>query len=358
MSVGQFREIPVYFLKNYFNSVFRAKHSPGEFSRLKVALVSDALTQASLEVECSVRNVTPENFERVFRDWRPDVLFVESAWQGFRNSWKYCIASYPDHPKRTNLHLRRMLDAAEREGIPAVFWNKEDSVHYSRFIESARLFRYIYTVDGNCIEQYRADSPNAAIIGVLPFPVQPRFHHPEVKGKANPGYSCFIGSYGTHVHPRRRQWQDSLFEVFSAKGLDVYDRNSGRKSVHYRYPRLPGLTVRSRVPYEKTASLYKSYKFNLNVNTVESSPTMYSRRLIEILAVGGVAITTPSLAASQLFSEYCHIVSSRGAMEEVIAWSASQYEIAQERARHGSQLVLKNHTWAHRLQALEDSSIF
>jgi len=42
----------------------------------------------------------------------------------------------------------------------------------------------------------------------------------------------------------------------------------------------------------------------------------------------------------------------------VIAWSASQYEIAQERARHGSQLVLKNHTWAHRLQALEDSSIF
>ncbi|PQZ65017.1 spore coat protein [Achromobacter sp. MYb9] len=345
-------------MKNYFTSVFCSKRNLGKFSKLKVALVSDALTQASLEAECTVRNITPENCERVFLDWRPDVLFVESAWQGFRNSWKYGIASYPDHPERTNLQLRRMLDAAQRAGIPAVFWNKEDSVHYSRFIGSARLFRYIYTVDENCIEQYRADSPGALVIGTLPFPIQPRFHHPEVKARQDSGYSCFIGSYGTHVHPRRRQWQDSLFEVFSAKGLDVYDRNSGRKSLHYRYPSLPGLTVRPRVSYEKTASLYKSYKFNLNVNTVEASPTMYSRRLIEILAVGGVAITTPSLAASELFSEYCHIVSSRRDMEDVIRWSASQYRIAQERARHGAQMVRENHTWAHRLQTLEDSSIF
>lgn len=345
------------FLKNYLTTAFRSRSGAGKFSRLKVALVSDALTRDSLEVECSVRNLTPSNYATVFSEWKPDLIFVESAWQGYRNSWKYGIASYAKHPDRTNTCLRDMLDMADLANIPAIFWNKEDGVHYSRFIDSARLFRYILTVDANCLDQYRIDVPGALLIDVMPFPVQSRFHHLDVIGKEK-GFSSFVGSYGTHVHPNRRQWQDLLFGVFAKNGLDVYDRNSARKSVNYRYPRIPGLRVKPSVSYEKTAALYKSYKFNLNVNTVEMSPTMYSRRLIEIIAVGGVAISTPSLAAQKLFADYCHIVSSEDEMEAVLGWPPSRYGEAAERARQGGQIVRELHTWTNRLEMIEEKAIF
>lgn len=291
-------------------------------------------------------------------NWKPDFVFVESAWQGYRNSWKYGIAAYPEFPDRTNAILQRMLRAASDRGIPAIFWNKEDDVHYSRFVNSAKLFDFIYTVDENCIAHYRNDVPGACHVGVLMFPVQPQFHYVDSRPNRRIGFSSFVGSYGKHVHPRRRHWQDMMFNVFSSSGLDIYDRNSGRKAEHYRYPDLPGLRVRPKVAYPVTAKLYRSYKYNLNVNTIETSRTMYSRRLIEILAVGGVAVTTPSVAVERLFSNYCHIVTTKEDIESIADMSDREYVIAVERAHAGAAYVAENHTWSHRLAQIEDNTVF
>lgn len=345
------------FIKNYFASLKRRTELSLPYGSLKIGLVADNLTQASLESECQVRHLTPNNYRKIFRQWKPDLLFVESAWQGIKETWKYKIASYPGHAERNNYLLHQMLSEARDVGIPAIFWNKEDNVHYDRFIDSAKLFEYVFTVDENCIPRYQSDVPSARVIQPLMFAVQPRFHHAGVATKKI-GHSCFVGSYGAHIHPQRRQWQDLLFEVFSRFGLDVYDRNSSRKASHYRYPVFPGLTVRPKVPYSLTAQLYKSYRFNLNVNTIEASPTMFSRRLIEILAVGAVAVSTPSLAASRHFSECCSIVSSRQELEAIVQWSAAQYNEALERARYGAELVANHHTWMHRLEQIEASGCF
>lgn len=327
------------------------------YASLKLALIADELTQTSLEHEVRVKNVTPSNFQTIFGRWCPDLLFVESAWQGYNDAWKYKIASYPGYSDRTNKQLRVVVEAARRAGIPTVFWNKEDDVHYLRFIESAKLFDYIFTVDENCLPRYRQDAPAAIATDTLMFPVQSCFHYPD--GAATSlGFSCFVGSYGTHVHPKRRLRQDMLFAAFARHGLDIYDRNSSRKAAHYRYPRLPGIRICRKVAYPMTANLYRGYKFNLNVNTIESSPTMYSRRLIEILASGGVAISTPSLAALRLFNDYCHIVDSRDELDEVLNWSDREYEVAVQRAKAGADLVLRDHTWTSRLQQIESLGIF
>jgi len=107
-----------------------------------------------------------------------------------------------------------------------------------------------------------------------------------------------------------------------------------------------------------TARLERGYKFNVNVNTIDSSPTKYSRRLIEILASGGVAISTPSLAASRLFSEYCHIVGSAEELAEVTGWSSGQYGKALERARAGAEVIHSEHSWENRLRQIESLGIF
>ncbi|EOH3841630.1 glycosyltransferase family 1 protein, partial [Campylobacter jejuni] len=95
---------------------------------LKIALIADELTYASLKEEDGVvlRNVTPINYKVLFYFWKPDFLFVESAWHGCKNKWKYQIASYPDYPKRNNKKLQKCVDFAKTLNIPTVFWNKED----------------------------------------------------------------------------------------------------------------------------------------------------------------------------------------------------------------------------------------
>ncbi|EFO8759738.1 glycosyltransferase family 1 protein, partial [Campylobacter coli] len=54
---------------------------------LQIALIADELTYASLKVEDGVvvKNITPLNYKLVFYFWKPDFLFVESAWHGFKN---------------------------------------------------------------------------------------------------------------------------------------------------------------------------------------------------------------------------------------------------------------------------------
>jgi hypothetical protein len=319
-----------------------------------IGLVADELTTASLGYECRAIPIGPRDFRWRLRFQRPEFLLVESAWTGPRNAWKYRIASYPESPERSNLALKNLLQAARDRGIPTVFWNKEDSVHFDRFIESARLFDHVFTVDSNAIPRYREVMGAHASVHPLMFAIQPRTHG--FKGfdfkhrRAN-----FVGSYSSENHPRRRVWQDVLFGAAcnSGLGLTVVDRNSDRKALHYRFPSLHGLDVQGAMSHEATAQMFRDYLVSLNVNTVEDSPTMFSRRLVEILGCGGIAVTTPSEAVDALFADYCHVVSNADEARELMARlkhgpTASDLE----RARAGAEYVASQHTWSHRLQQI------
>ncbi|WP_407851520.1 glycosyltransferase [Bordetella petrii] len=331
----------------------RTQISPsGSFKKLKLALISDELTALCLQHECEIRNISPLNYRVVFRYWRPDILLVESAWYGKGNAWKFKIASYDGHPKRNNDELRRVVTCARDMGIPCVFWNKEDGVHFDRFIQSASLFDHIFTVDANALPRYREALGDAASVHPLMFAIQPALHSP-----ANHGYrysrACFVGSYSHHIHPRRRMWQDMLFEGTQQLGLTVYDRNSNRRSDVYRYPTRPWIDLRTQIPHRNTAQVYREHMVCLNVNTIEDSPTMFSRRFLEIVASGGLAVSTPALSIEQQFSDYCHIVSSSEELEDLLGalqngWRPADKEMVQAGARH----VLQFHTWEKRLEEI------
>lgn len=195
-----------------------------------------------------------------------------------------------------------------------------------------------------------------ASVHVLPFAVNPHIH-------AFTGFSFkylranFTGSYSSHVHPQRRERQQMLFTAASESGLGltVIDRNSGRKNGVYRYPMHPLQEVLPAVPYPDTARVYKEYLISLNVNTIEDSPTMYSRRLVEILACGGIAVTTPALSVERIFKDYCHVVSSKEEALELFSrlrHGPSPQDL--ERARAGADYVACNHTWDHRLKLIAD----
>jgi len=328
----------------------KAANSNSPHRMLKVALVSDELTTCCLKRECQVWDVTPLNYQVVFRLWKPDLLLVESAWSGMRNSWKYRIAAYPERPERTNARLAKMVACARNLGIPCAFWNKEDGVHFERFKSSASLFDYIFTVDENCLPAYRELTGNRVPVHPLMFAIQPSIHFPKKDGGPVRKQGSFVGSYSRHIHDERRKWQDMIFRSAAPLGLTVFDRNSKRKSSNYRYPEIPGIEVRDAVPHAETADIYRDYSFSLNVNTVIDSPTMFSRRLIEIMGCGGLAITNPAKSVAQHFREYCHIVSSE--LEAADLFGRLKAGISRqdrEMALGAADFIRAHHTWEHRL---------
>ena len=322
---------------------------------IRVALISDELTRSSLtfENEIDIFNITPWNYKIILNEKQPDMLFVESTWLGLDDTWKFKIASYTNRPWRSNSNLKQVVNYAKQLKIPTVFWNKEDGVHFHRFIKSAKLFDHIFTVDSNCIEKYKKIVSHKTTVNTLMFSIQPKIHN---FSGFNFQYNRvnFVGSYSRHIHSKRKLWQDMMFESIlkSDLGLTIIDRNSDRKSTKYRYPSLNNFKVLPGIPYTDTAKIYKDYALSLNVNTIEDSPTMFSRRLIEILACGGIGVTNPSLSVDAMFKDYCHIVSSKDEMDQLF-YRVSKFGLSdndKEMARAGAEYILKEHTWSHRFK--------
>jgi spore maturation protein CgeB len=324
---------------------------------LRVALLADELTRTCLSFECTVLDVPTRCFGSWLRKQKPDFLLVESAWSGLNNQWKFKIANYPDHRLRNNWRLRWLVWSARNQGIPTVFWNKEDGVHFDRFIDSARRFDHVFTVDVNCVPRYRAVMGQNASVHVLPFPVQPRIHH-FTGFNFSRNDAAFVGSYTSTAHSGRCAWQRRIFSAAleSGLGLTVYDRNSQRPSKIYRYPSWPKLVVKPAVSHTDTHHVYKDHLVSLNVNTVTDSETMYSRRLVEILACGGIAVTSPARSVDAMFAPYCHVVETANETKELFArlrYGPLPSDL--ERARAGSEYVLKHHTWANRVEQIANA---
>lgn len=328
--------------------------SNSHVSKFKIALITDVLTNHCIRNEASTVQVTPFNHRLLLKLWKPDFLFVESAWQGHRNRWKFKIASYPQYPERSNQQLMKVVGYAKDLGIPTVFWNKEDAVHFDRFIESAKLFDHVFTVDVNCISKYRDVLGSSATVSPLIFAVQPSFHN-FLGFNFKYNRANFVGSYSHHIHDRRRAWQNMLFDaaVKSGLGLTIVDRNSERKSANYRYPQNEGMQVLPAIAHNKTANIYKDYLVSLNINTIEDSASMFSRRLVEILACGGIAVTNPAPSVDKYFKDYCHVVhNDEEAIELFQRLKHGPSSLDLERAEAGARYVLENHTWAHRLKEI------
>lgn len=322
------------------------------FASLKLALVSDDLTRVALERECQVRNVTPRNAARLFKRWKPDLLFVESAWNGYRDTWRYKIASYPDHPRRNNRTLAKAVAIARDLGIPAVFWNREDGVHFARFIESASLFDRVLTVDNTMIPAYRETLGPGARIGTMMFAASKSLHYPTWEDPQK--RAAFVGSYSTHIHDKRREWQDMMFDAIHPLGLTAFDRNSKRRPEVYRFPDRPWIDIRPAVPNHVTPAIFRRHIVNLNVNTITGSQTAFSRRLVEVLACGGFIVSNETEAVRAQFDGLCVTIDDAEYAEHFfkrIAMSGLT-KSEQEMRRAAHEHVVQHHSWESRIADL------
>lgn len=327
----------------------------GPFAKLKIAVVADHFTTECLAMECSIRQVTPANYREVIDSWKPDLLFVESAFHGMQGTWRYELAKQPRWLRLTRPKaIFRVVEHARARRVPTVFWNKDDGAYFDEFIHVAKAFDAVFTTDEDCLQRYRQALPSGVPAQVLMMPYQPRLHAFEGFAFRHRA-ACFLGSYYQRILNDRRSFLDMMFAAMARTQtpLYVYDRNHGRLSSfrEFSFPKHSHVHVRAKVSHARTARVYKSHEISLNVNSVTGSRTMISRRLVEILACGGIAVTNGSRAVSEHFKDFCHVIETADQALELLSrlkHGPSADDL--QRAEAGAGYVRQHHTWAHRLE--------
>lgn len=302
--------------------------------KLRILSILDDFTYNTLKPESDIELLSQKPFWYRLSQ-KIDFLLVESAWRGNNDVWRHKVAHYPNHPQRNNNALKKLVYWCKDHNIPTIFWNKEDPYHYDQFIESAKLFDYIFTTDAISVPRYQVDAPNSQV-AVAPFFIQPQMHFSTSEAPLK--RSVFMGTYQSNMHDQRTQWQDQTFLAAAPYGLDLFNRHA-TPSMEYKFPYYDGdVNYYPPVPYPETPATYRRYQQVLNVNTITDSPTMFSRRLIEVMACGRLVISNPSQAIDHLFQDMCIQVDDFEAAQALFSQLQSGYTAQQQ------QMVAYAHT--------------
>ncbi|MFM9278798.1 glycosyltransferase [Paenibacillus sp. p-8] len=233
-----------------------------------------------------------------------------------------------------------------------MFWNKEDSPNYKRFISTARLFDYVFTTDANCIKRYLRDLGHDRV-GVLPFAAQPAVHNPVASSYRSKDDVAFAGSWYRTKYPHRVKDMSLILGPARSFNLHIYDRKR-----HYRFNNLYKFPIKYRpyivgsLPYEEMVEAYKLYKVFLNVNSVKDSPTMFSRRVFEILAAGTNVVSTYSLGIEKMFSGIVPIAGSADEANALLHNLLHNAHYSERLSLLGLREVHLKHLYRHRFDQI------
>jgi len=324
--------------------------SPRARSGARVGVILDDFSRLAFEHEWHQILLKPSSWKRVLEAQPIDLLFVESAWAGNGGAWRYHLTG----PSAPRPDLVELVKWCQETGVPTVFWNKEDPAHFDDFLETAKLFDFVFTTDSARLPEYRAQLGHDRV-DVLTFAAAPAIHNPiRSRGDSPTRDVSFAGMYFTHKYEDRREQMDLLLGAalqvsdHMEHGLEIFSRQHGGDK-KYAFPPPFDTHVVGSLPYSKMLTAYREYKVFLNVNSVVTSPTMCARRVFEISACGTPVVTTPSAAIERTFpADEVFVVNEPETAQHTIRALVRSKEI-RDRATHRTQRrIWSEHTYSHR----------
>ncbi|MFF5790426.1 glycosyltransferase [Paeniglutamicibacter sp. NPDC012692] len=328
--------------------------------RIPVAVILDDFSAQAWGYEWECVAITPEGWKRELQTDPVEMLFVESAWAGNGNSWAHHLTG-SSAPRPA---LVELLEWCRFQGIPTVFWNKEDPPHYDDFLATARLFDTVFTSDSRKLGRYKEDLGHDRV-APLSFAAQPRVHNPVRPQRGFQSRNvAFAGMFFAHKFPERREQMEMLLGAAQDAtngvelGLEIFSRQLGGEK-KYQFPAPFDVNVVGSLPYEKMLTAYKAYKVFLNVNSVVDSPSMCARRIFEITASGTPVVTAPSRAIAEFFdkSEVTEVHTREEAVGSIRSLVRSK-ELRDRTVHLGQRRIWQNHTYSHRAaQVLQAAGI-
>lgn len=308
--------------------------------QVKIATIMDEFTSFCFAPEAETLQITPDSFKEELDLFKPDFVFIESAWQGKDGLWKLKVSQQAEE-------LLDLIEYCRLNNIKTMFWNKEDPVHFGTFIEVAKLVDVVFTTDIDCIRKYKEITQHNAVY-LLPFAAQPKIHNPielfERIDKFN-----FAGSYYLKYPIRQRDFATLSEVAIESKGLDIYDRNYHNDHPHYQFPeRYQSLILGSLAP-DEIDKAYKGYTFGINMNTIKQSQTMFARRVFEMLASNTIVLSNYSRGVRLLFGDLVICSDDKNELQRQINAVLEDSLRSKQFKLQGLRSVLSQHTYEHRL---------
>ena len=318
---------------------------PKRMKELKVAAICDEFTMQCLKPEVNLITFGPDDWKAIFEFDRPDILFVESAWQGNSGKWTRKVSYIND---TNTLQLQELIKWCKEYDIPTVFWNKEDPVHFNSFIKTAMNFDFIFTTDEGSIENYIKNVGHKNVYA-LPFAAQPILHNP-IEIFKREEKSCFAGSYYANKYLERQKDMNLLLENAAKYGLEIFDRNYGKELEEFYFPAHLRKYVVGSLKGHEIAKAYKGYKVALNVNSVIDSPTMFSRRVFECLACNTPVVSTFSKGIENVLGDTVYMAKEDEQLASIFNNLFNNKEVYEVKSHLGYRKVMSYHTYEERLK--------
>ena len=316
---------------------------------IKVACILDEFSYSCFQYECEMTQLNLKNWEEQLEKGNFELLFVESAWKGKDLAWKEKIENLKSNEENP---LSKLVRAFQKKGIPTVFWNKEDPSYYKHFLEAAKLFDHVFTTDENRVEDYKKELGHSNVQS-LSFACQPILHNPIGSYDQEKRNVAFAGSWHENIHEDRKKDFHNLLRPALPYDLHIFDRMADHILDHYIFPLEYQRATQGNLPYNRVLTAYKRYKAFLNVNSVQNSPTMFSRRVFELMASGTNVISGKAKGLLSTFKDDFVIESSKEEeTKEALENLLKDKDKREKQAHKAMREVLSQHTYTHRLQEI------
>lgn len=315
---------------------------------IKIAFVCDEMTWQDFKGECNAIFVTPYNWHKVFKEFCPDLFICESAWSGNtknKDCWRGQIYKSKNILYENRRSLLRIVGYCKENGIPTVFWNKEDPTFWGNetynFVDTALHFDHVFTTSKECLFKYKKLGHKS--VHVLMFGFSPDlFYFDSTICKTKK--AVFAGSWYAD-QPKRCAEMEQLFDMILQQNIpiEIYDRQSDSSNPVHQFPEKYKPFLRSKVAYSELGDVYRKVEYIINVNTVTDSSTMFARRVFEAMACGCIIISNPSVGLKNMFSERI--------------WFSNEtfdYNRLEDIRSKNIQEVFQNHTCQQRLEEVLD----
>lgn len=261
---------------------------------LKVAAIMDRFTLECFRPECALTELTPDHWRQEMETAAPDLLFIESAWEGKDKLWHGKV-------NHCSAEVYELTEYCHAHKIPVIFWNKEDPGFTDTFMTTARRADAVFTTDLECIEKYKTELGHDKVYH-LHFAAQPCVHNPIEKYERKDRF-CFAGAY-YHRYQDRCHTFDSFSDYFiQSRGFDIYDRNYPDPRPEHKFPEQYDPYILGRLDPSEIDRAYKGYIFGVNMNSSPQSQTMFARRVFELMASNTIVIGNYSRGVKNYFGD-------------------------------------------------------
>ena len=307
---------------------------------LRVAAIMDEFTLACFQPECQLTELTPQNWKAEMEAAQPELLFIESAWQGKDKLWHGKI-------NHCSSELYDLTDYCHEKNIPVIFWNKEDPGYTDTFMPTARRADVVFTTDLECIEKYKTELGHDRVYH-LHFAAQPVVHNPIEKYERKDKF-CFAGAY-YHRYQERCRVFDAFSDYFiQTCGFDIYDRNYQNARPEHKFPERYDPYILGRLEPSEIDIAYKGYVYGINMNSSPQSQTMFARRVFELMASNTLVVGNYCRGVKNYFGDLTFCTDDEKTLRKAFEQYCKDRDSADKLRLLALRKVLKEHLCEDRL---------